>query len=337
VIRTAIVGGTGYGGMEMLRLCLGHPELEVTTVTSRSRTGPVAATHPHLLGFTDLAFEDRAPRDLGADHDLVVFATPHGVAAEQATGLLDAHPDVRVIDLSGDHRLSDPDVHAAAYGASHPHPETLAAAVYGLPECGHRQAVRGARLVANPGCHATATILAVWPAVREGLVSGRVAVCSVTGSSGSGAKAAATTHHPERFANFRAYRPLGHQHGPEIEAALDGATVDFVPHSAPLARGISVTAFVPVERGRERDGAAALGARYEGEPLVHVVEGTPEVRAVAGSNVAHVGATAGDGVVCVFVVIDNLGKGMAGTAVQNANLLFGLPETTGLDRPGTGP
>lgn len=342
MIRAAIVGGTGYGGMELLRLSLGHPELNITALTSRSAKGPVGDHHAHLRGFTDLHYSDVSAEDLAQSNDLLFFATPHGVAASQVPGALAANRELKVIDLSGDHRLKDVNVYNQAYGSNHAHPESLADAVYGLPECGFREAIAGARLVANPGCHATASLLAAWPLVDAGLVTGRISVSSVTGSSGSGAAPSAGTHHPWRSANFKAYRPLSHQHVPEIVAALtsmDGAApiVDFVPHSAPMARGIAVTAFVPVSPGDEDEAVSTVRGVYEGEPFVRVLDSTPEVVAVSGSNMADVAAFAGEGVVVVCVTIDNLGKGMAGSAVQNANLLFGLDERTGLSTPGAAP
>lgn len=341
MIRTALIGGTGYGAMELLRLSVAHPELEIVTLTSRSDTGLVADAMPHLRGFTDARFRAAEPRELAADHDLLVFATPHGVAAAQAHEVLDAHTDVRVLDLSGDHRLRDASLYPEHYGMQHPQPQRLADAVYGLPECGGRERVPGARLVANPGCHATAALLATAPLVEAGLVRGRIALTSTTGSTGSGRKPGAGTHHPERAANFKAYKPLQHQHLPEIEQCLaalgEAPVIDFVPQSAPIARGIAVTAFVPVPEASEADAASVIRARYEGERFVRCVPGTPELRAVVGSNMADVGTASGRGLLCVFVTLDNLLKGMAGTAVQNVNLLFGLPETTGLETPGLGP
>ena len=343
MIRAAIVGGTGYGGMELLRLLLDHPGAEVTAITSRTREGPVAASHPHLRGLTELTYTKDRARDLAKDHDVLFFATPHGVAAREAPDVLAANADVRLVDLSGDHRLKDAAAYAEHYGKEHPHPASLPGAVYGTPECGAREALRGARLVANPGCHAYATLIALWPLQAAGLVAGPVNVCSVTGSSGSGATPGGGTHHPERAGDFRAYRPLRHQHAPEITQALAATgrpapALAFVPHSAPLTRGIHVTAFVPVPAGEEEEAAATLRGAYEGEPFVRVLtEGLPQVRAVAGSNFADVAATPGDGLVCVTVAIDNLLKGMAGTAVQNVNLLFDLPEDTGLRTPGIGP
>ncbi len=336
-VRAAIVGGTGYGGMELLRLLLDHPRVKVTAITSRTETGAVADSHPHLRGFTDLSFTAARATDLARENDLLFFATPHGVSAREAPAVLDLSPDVRIVDLSGDFRLDSAALYEEHYGKAHPHPERLADAVYGAPECGRREDIRGARLVANPGCHALATILAVWPLARAGLVAGRVSVASVTGSSGSGATPGPGTHHPERFTNFRAYKPLQHQHVPEILRALHGeAAIDFVPHSAPFARGIHVTAFVPLPAGGEAAAHAALHAAYDAEPFVRLVPSTPEVRAVLGTNFADIALVARDGIAVVMVAIDNLGKGMAGTAVQNCNLMLGLPETTGLRRPGAG-
>ncbi len=339
MIRTAILGGTGYGGMELLRLLLAHPEVEVTALTSRTEDGPVGERYPHLRGFTDLRFtrEDDAVRAaLARDNDLLLYAKPHGVAASEIPALLDAAPDIRIVDLSGDFRLRDAAAYPNWYDFTHPDPDRLAQTAYGLPECGGRDAVRSARLVANPGCHATATVLALWPLVQAGHVNGRVSVVSVTGSSGAGARATRGTHHPERFSNFKAYRPLCHQHLPEIVQALGGdVQVDFVPHSAPFARGIHVTAFVATDL----DASALAGCyqdAYGDEPFVRLLDATPEVRAITGTNFVDCNALVAEGAACITLAIDNLGKGMAGTAVQNLNLMFGFDETTGLNVPGAG-
>jgi N-acetyl-gamma-glutamyl-phosphate reductase len=340
VIRAAILGGTGYGGMELLRLLLGHPGVEVVALTSRSEEGPVAGRHPHLRGFTDLSFsiEDADARHrLASECDVLFFAKPHGVAAAEIPAVLEAEADVRVIDLSGDFRLPDPSAYPVWYGFEHPHPEYLRAAEYGLPECGQRAAVRKARLVANPGCHASAGILALWPLARAGLVKGRISVVSVTGSSGSGASPKRGTHHPERFSNFRAYRPLRHQHLPEIVGALGGeARVDFVPHSAPIARGIHVTAFVPVGGADEETIQSTYQSVYGDEPFVRAATAGVELRASTGTNHVDLCVTPADGIACITLALDNLGKGMAGGAIQNMNIMFDLPESQGLDRPGAG-
>jgi N-acetyl-gamma-glutamyl-phosphate reductase len=345
-VRAAIVGGTGYGGMELLRYLLDHPSVRVTAITSRTETGRVGDVHPHLRGLTDLAFTSAKAVELAKENDVVFFAAPHGVAAKEVPAVLAASPKVKVVDLSGDFRLQDPEAYPAVYGWDHPAPDWLARAAYGLPECGGRAAVTadGCRLVANPGCHASAAILALWPLAKARLVGGVATVVSVTGSSGSGAQPKQGTHHPERFANFRAYKPLEHQHVPEIEQALAFdeqpiPRVAFVPCSGPFSRGIAATAVV--ELVAERDGFEEAAARsfvdaYGEEPFVRLVPETAEVRAVAGTNFADVGFVAREGVACVTVAIDNLGKGMAGTAVQNLNLLMGLPETEGLRRAGAG-
>ena len=343
MIRAAIVGGTGYGGMELLRLSLGHPQLDIVALTSRSEKGRVGDSHGHLRGLTDLEYTDAEPAELAKDVDLVFVATPHAAAARIVDSVLCADPTVVVIDLSGAHRLGTNALHAAHYGEDHPHLERLVEATYALPECGGRQALKSSpRLIANPGCHATAALLATWPLAREGLVAGRIAITSATGSTGSGSKPSPGTHHPNRASDFRPYNPLRHQHVPEVEACLAAAgltapKVDLVPQSAPIARGIVSTAFVPVPNGREQEAVDVVRASYEDAPLVRVLDAPPAVRAVAGSSLADVHVATDDGLACVMVAIDNLGKGMAGTAVQNANLRFGLPEATGLHFAGAGP
>ncbi len=338
-IRAVILGGTGYGGMELLRTLHGHPVFDVVALTSRNDDGAVADRLPHLRGLTDLCYTKEAPGALDAlvaEADLVFSARPHGVAAADLPGLLDRHPHARFIDLSGDFRLKDATLYPRWYGFEHPHPEVLAEAAYGLPELGAPSSSPPPRLIANPGCHATGALIALAPFVLQGLFPGRPHVVSVTGSSGSGAKPSAGTHHPERFSNFKAYKPLEHQHLPEIEQELGGLRVDFVPCSAPIARGIHVTAFVPVGNASEEDVRAAFAAQYADAPFVRPVPGDAEVRAVAGTAFADVSIAVRDGTAVVNVAIDNLGKGMAGTAVQNANRLFGLDETAGLWRPGAG-
>jgi N-acetyl-gamma-glutamyl-phosphate reductase len=341
-VKAAIVGGTGYGGMELLRWLVDHPAIEVTAITSRTETGAVGDVHPHLRGLVDLRFTADRAVDLAKRNDLLFFAAPHGVAAKEVPAVLAASDRVKVVDLSGDFRLHDPGLYPTAYGWPHPASDLLARAAYGLPECGGRAAASapGCRLVANPGCHASAAILALWPLARGAGLPALSTVVSVTGSSGSGAQPKPGTHHPERFANFKAYKPLDHQHVPEIEQALTRPgspppRVAFVPCSAPFSRGISVTAVLDLGP-RAEVAPDAFREAYGKEPFVRLVPETAEVRAVAGSNFADVGVVAKDGVACVTVAIDNLGKGMAGTAVQNANLLFGLDETAGLRRAGAG-
>ncbi len=343
VVRAAIVGGTGYGGMELLRYLLDHPRIRVTAITSRTETGKVGDIHPHLRGLTDLAFTADRAVDLAKSNDVLFFAAPHGVSAKESPAVLAVDDRVKIVDLSGDFRLREARLYPSAYGWPHPATDWLERAAYGLPECGGRAAVTaaGCRLVANPGCHASATILALYPLAKAGLLSGHVSIVSVTGSSGSGAQPKQGTHHPERFSNFKAYKPLEHQHLPEIRQLLAAAGAKrvrpaFVPCSGPFSRGILATAIVEVGASNEAAAVAAVAATYADEPFVRLVTDSAEVRAVAGTNFADVAIVAKEGVVCITVAIDNLGKGMAGTAVQNANLLFGIDETMNLRRAGAG-
>ncbi len=344
-IRIGIVGGAGYGGGELLRLLLAHPHARVVEVTAKRNAGaPVHGVHENLLGATSLVFTDRDPAALAREVDVLFLALPHGEGAARMAAVLDAAPDVRVIDLSGDFRLADAAEWEEAYERPHPAPGLVGTFVYGLPEA-FRPAIRASRRVANPGCFATGAILSLLPLARAGLLAGPVALNGVTGSSGSGTDPKPGTHHPERALDFRAYRPLRHQHLPEIVRALRGAGgVAFqpamVPHSAPLVRGIFTTAYlfpaapIPPDRLREVYDVACAG-----EPFLRLREETPRVAVVKGTNFCDVAVAASpDGrQVVVTTAIDNLVKGMAGQAVQNMNLLFGLPEIEGLSGPGMHP
>jgi N-acetyl-gamma-glutamyl-phosphate reductase len=351
-VRAAIVGGTGYGGMELLRYLLDHPSVEVTAITSRTETGSVGDVHPHLRGLTDLRFTAEKAVDLAKTNDCLFFATPHGVAKKEVPDVMDASPTVKVIDLSQDWRgevLAD-------RKSAETQPQWLREGAYGLPECGGRAVVsrRECRFVANPGCHASSAILGLFP-IAHRLWAGPANVVSVTGSSGSGATPSQGTHHPERFSNFKAYKPLQHQHEGEIALCLwvyGGAQdplINFVPCSAPMSRGIGNVILVDLgetfsgpDEGLPDESAAFAVVRgeyeraYGNEPFVRLVPETAEVRAVSGTNFVDIGLSMRLGTLCVTVATDNLGKGMAGTAVQNLNLLFGLPETTGLRRAGAG-
>lgn len=344
-IRVAIIGGSGYGGGELLRLLASHPGVEVVSATSRKHAGrPVHAVHDNLLGTSEVVFTDDPPAAYAAAADLLFFALPHGEAATHMAAVVDASPEVRVIDLSGDFRLDDAAAWEAAYGQPHPAPELVPEFVYGLPEL-FRERIRGARLVANPGCFATGSILALAPLAAERILAGDVVSNGVTGSSGSGAEPKWTTHHPERAEDFRVYRPLDHQHVPEIEMALGSAgardlKLAMVPHSGPFVRGIFTTAyFFPAEPVTPARLASIYEAFYADEPFVRLRGGSPRLATVRGTNWCDVGVAARpDGTqLTVMTAIDNLVKGMAGQAVQNLNLLFGFPETEGLGFPGTHP
>jgi N-acetyl-gamma-glutamyl-phosphate reductase len=347
--RVAILGASGFAGAELLRRLLFHPAVEVVRVVADDHLGaPVAAAHPHLEGLTDLRFEPFAA-ERAVDVDFVLMGLPPDASFEVVRA---AHGrGVRLIDLSGAFRLKDPALFERFYGRAHPLPELLSEFVYGLPEL-NRERVRSARYVSSPGCFATTITLGLLPLARAGLLSGAVQTVAITGSSGAGKEPSATTHHPTRAGNVRTYKPLTHPHAPEVAATLTQAAgravaVDFVPVSGPYVRGIFATSFVPLpDHVSEDQVREAFEASYAAEPLIRVPHGRlPEVVAVAGSCYAEAGfvfrprsAGGAQGAsVTVFSALDNLIKGGAGQAVQNLNLMLGVPETTGLTDPGPYP
>ena len=345
--KAAIIGGSGYGASEMLRRLLIHPEVEVARVASIDMVGePVWAAHPNLTGLTDLKFENIAPAEAARGCDVALLALPHKVTAAKVPELVAL--GVKIVDMSGDFRLRDAATYQKFYGGAHPHPEMLGTFVYGLPEL-NRERIRKAKHVASPGCFATATELALIPLAGAGLLRGPVHICAITGSSGSGAAPSAGTHHPVRAVNLRTYKPLVHQHTPEIEDTLrDAGATDvelrFVPVSAPLSRGIFVSAFLEIDAAWDEARVAALyDERYAREPFVRRPPGRlPEVAAVSGSNYVEVGFALGDAsggrrTLTVFSTIDNLIKGGAGQAIQNMNLVLGLDERLSLEDPGSWP
>ena len=345
-LRIAIAGGSGYGGAESLRWLAEHPHFEVCAVTSRRHAGkPVSEVHPNLAGFHEgLRFVAEPTDALAASPDAFVLALPHKEAASWAWKLLEARNDLRIVDLSGDHRLGDADAYRRAYGADHPHPEALRSGLwtFGSPET-FKDEIRRARRVANPGCFSTGAILAVLPLARAALVAGPVRHVAITGSSGSGAEPSSGTHHPERVENVRAYKVLAHQHVPEIVRCLSaglGPNADWrmVPQSGPFARGIFTTVFVPLARRMTTDELRARFAdEYADDPFVRLRADTPQVGHVRNTNYCDV-SVHGTGDECVVLTaIDNLGKGMVTQAIQNLNLMFGLDETAGLRRPGGRP
>ncbi len=335
MIKVGIVGGTGYTGVELLRLLAQHPDVRVTAITSRGDAGtPVASMFPSLRGRVDLAFEDPAAADL-KQCDLVFFATPNGIAMQQAPALLEA--GVRVIDLAADFRIRDVAEWEKWYGMKHACPEWVARAVYGLPEV-YREQVKGAQLIANPGCYPTAVQLGFLPLVKAGLVDcGSLIADAKSGVSGAGRKAETHILFSEAADNFKAYGVPGHRHLPEIRQGLGqmaGAPVGltFVPHLTPMIRGIHATLYARI--GREADFQAAFEACYAAEPFVDVLpaKSHPETRSVRSANVCRIAVhrPQGGDTLVVLSVIDNLVKGAAGQAVQNMNIMFGLDETRGL-------
>lgn len=346
-VRAALIGGTGYGGAEILRRLLFHPHVEVVRVTAADNIGKkIGDVHLNLAGLSDLRFEELPPKEVARDVDVVFLAMPHKVTAKVALELLDL--DVRIVDLSGDFRLRSAEDYRAFYGVEHPAPEKLGTFTYGLPEV-NREAISKARWIASPGCFATTIALGLLPLARAGLLSGPVRTVAATGSSGSGANPQLTTHHPIRAVNLRTYKPLAHQHQPEILQTLGDAgagpmQLEFVPVSAPLPRGIFATSFVDVPEEVDADRLRAIWTEtWANEPFIRVVEDRhPEVVAVSGSNYVEVGFALSEpfegrrSVVC-FSALDNLVKGGAGQAIQSFNIMMGFDESLTLEEPGLWP
>ncbi len=342
-LKAAIFGASGYAGGELLRLLLDHPEAEPVAVISRSQAGqPVSAVHPHLSRLTDLVFVSELPDGVG-DPDVVFLSGPHGYAIDIAPRLLDA--GVPVVDLSADFRLKDPASFERFYGPVPPGFARQKEFAYGLPEL-FREKIAAARAVASPGCFATAAILALAPLWKSKRVArdASASVFAITGSSGAGVTPTATTHHPRRASAFFAYAIDGHRHLPEIEESLSAigepaaGRIVFQTHSAPLVRGIFVTAAVPLAEPVSKQELRGIYERaYGGEFFVRLVEGSPDVAAVKGTNFADVGVATRGSVALVFAAIDNLVKGAAGQSIQAMNILFGLPEPTGLKMSGVFP
>jgi [amino group carrier protein]-6-phospho-L-2-aminoadipate/5-phospho-L-glutamate reductase len=347
--KAAIIGGSGYGGAEMARRLLMHPDVELVRVASIDHVGePMGAVHPNLDGATELRFEDLPPAEAARGCDVALLALPHKVTAAKVPELIAA--GVKIVDMSGDFRLRDAAVYEKFYGAKHPHPDLLASTfVYGLPEL-NREKIKAAKYVASPGCFATTIELGLLPLARAGLLDGAtVHVTGITGSSGSGIAPSAGTHHPSRAGNLKTYKPLEHQHVPEIVQTLADAgardvQLRFVPVSAPLTRGIFATCFLELSADVDAARLTTLfDETYIREPFVRrPKKRLPEVVAVAGSNYVEVGfavgpAVAGKRTVTCFSAIDNLIKGGAGQAIQNMNLVLGCDERASLEDVGNWP
>lgn len=340
-IRTAIFGGSGYGGSELLRILLFHPGVEIALVTANEHAGKrVSDVHRNLLGLTEMIFSGSTD-DLSAaaDIDVAFFALPHG----QAIGQVPALPaGVKAIDLSGDFRIGDAGVFKQFYDLEHEDPALQKMFVYGQTET-NREAVVTAKYVANPGCFATATLLALAPAVKSGLLSGKIVVDAKTGSSGSGARAASNTHHPQRVNSFYAYKPFKHQHLPEIEQHLRqigsfAQDLVFMTHSLPVARGIFASCYMETRVNITNEDLKHLYRDfYKDAFFVRLVEGSPDINWIKNTNFCDIAVHSSGKQIVVFSALDNLVKGAAGQAVQNMNLMFGLGETTGLIFSGSNP
>jgi N-acetyl-gamma-glutamyl-phosphate reductase len=341
-VDIVILGAAGFGGGELLRLLANHPHARSIRPLSRRFGGqPVHVVHPHLRGVLDIDFHESVDWSWwGSDHPVVFSAMPSFELAKQYATLekdwrdSDLLDRLLLIDLSGDFRLRTPAEFEAHYRAPHPCPDALGTFTYGLPECWPEK-IKNAKRIANPGCFATAIDLALLPLADLSNL-GRVCISAMTGSSGSGTNPKETTHHPTRANDFRAYKPLAHQHLGEIESLLDAhgarAELALVPHSAPFVRGIFAT--LQFDLNELGIGADEFEQRYRDfcgrHPFVDLVEGSPRIAAVAGTNRCEIAFHSNGRHAVVLSAVDNLGKGMAGQAVQNMNIVGGWPEKTGL-------
>ena len=350
MLKVGIVGGSGYVGGELLRLLLLHPHVEVTMVTSRQSVGEyVFSVHPNLRGLTQLKFVPLELAELKKNCDLVFTATPHGGSVNLVPKLLDA--GLKVIDMSADFRLKNPDDYEKWYGWKHAHPELLKDAAYGLPEL-HRQEIKGAHLVACPGCMATTTVLALAPVIKADLVEkNRIVVDVKIGSSGAGSKPSIASHHPERFSGVRPYKVIGHRHIAEIEQELnsltdESVTVSFTPHAVNMVRGILATIHVfPKNLLTSKDVWKTLRGQYEGEPFIRFVKyqkgpyQLPDPKVTMGTNFCDIGFELDPRAnrLVLFSALDNMVKGASGQGVQCMNIAMGLDESTGLKSTGFHP
>ncbi|MCU0860859.1 MAG: N-acetyl-gamma-glutamyl-phosphate reductase [Methanomassiliicoccales archaeon] len=339
MIKAAIVGGSGYTGGELARLLCRHPRISLEAMTSRQNAGTkVSQVMGYLEGFVDLRFQEK----LGEDerYDLVFVAAPHGASMEVVPQILSR--GMRVIDLSGDYRLSDMETYRRWYGLEHKDPANFGKAVYGISEL-FREGIAQARLLANPGCYPTCSTLGLAPLFAKGLVQPHVVVDAKSGTSGAGQQPTAMTHHPHCASQVIPYKVGAHRHAPEIKMALEkvsgeGVDVVFTPHLMPIVRGMLCTCYARLKgpMGLE-ELHGAYKDFYQGRRFVRVVKGVPSISSVAGSNLCEIGlALAGEDTVVAMSAIDNLVKGGSGQAVQNANIMCGLDEAAGLDFPGLG-
>lgn len=347
-IKAAIVGASGYGAGEILRLLLGHPQVTVTHLISSSAEGTaIESLHPQLTGSVknllctgDLVTASAA----GGEKPSVIFcALPHGASGNYALSLLrnPAFSEARIIDLSGDLRMREESLAGQWYPETDFVPQERNSIVYGLPEL-NREAIRSARLVANPGCLASAAILALAPLASSSSLSGEIVIDAKTGTSGAGRNPQPAFHHPGMHSNSFAYKVLEHRHEAEIREILGDPfekhfSTLFVPHVIPASRGIYVTCYLPLPQGHSLD-SLRLSYRtfYAASPFVQVIEQIPELRSVVGSNFCQISLRTRGNRLVVVAALDNLLKGMAGSAVQNMNLMFGCDEKLGLTAPALG-
>jgi N-acetyl-gamma-glutamyl-phosphate reductase len=336
--KAAVVGGSGYTGSELARILCRHPQITLEAMTSRQNAGSrIDKVQPFLKGFTDLVFQDKLPES--AEFDIVFLATPSGVSMKTTPGLLER--GIKVVDLSGDYRLKAPGLYQKWYGGPHTDEPNLDRAAYGMTEL-FRGDVKGAALVANPGCYPTCSVLSLAPLLANDLVEGKIIVDGKSGTSGAGQELTRETHHPVCGASISPYKIGRHRHTPEIKMAVERmskapAYVVFTPHLLPLVRGMLTTSYVTLKKGVGPEEIAKAYERfYAHSPFVHLTT-IPSIPDVVGSNSCEIGyELAGNDTVVVMGALDNLVKGAAGQAVQNANVMLGFNETAGLDFPGLG-
>ena len=335
MIRVAIIGATGYTALELIKILLRHPEVEITALTSRSEGNPhVASVHPQLAGRMDLSMADLAPSEIAARADFAFSCLPHGVTSSLVPKLLDA--GLRVVDLSADYRLNSPESYLQWYDQKHADGDRLGKVVYGLPEL-FREQIRDAQLVANPGCYPTSAILPLAPLLKGGLVAPReIIVDSKSGVSGAGRTPKLTTHFPECNESISAYNVGRHRHTPEIEQVLSRASgqaveVIFTPHLVPMDRGILSTIYSqPLAELSEERALEAIRKFYSNEPFVRVVNHLPGSKDTRDTNFCDITVRMVRGRLITISCLDNLIKGASGAAVQNFNLMHGFAETTAL-------
>jgi N-acetyl-gamma-glutamyl-phosphate reductase len=347
-IKVSLMGGTGYAAAELIKRLLTHPNVELVKIASIDHVGEnIGKVHKNFGNRLDYVFENLTAAQLAEQSDLVFLALPHKVSFSKMPEFFPFN--VKLIDFSGDYRIQDAKIYEQFYGATHSNPENIKSFVYGLPELNKEQIEKATR-IANPGCFATASALSVLPLAKAGLLSGKIRIVGPTGSSGAGVAPSEGTHHPIRHNNMKSYKPLNHQHQPEIEQTLRLAggkniSIDFIPISAPLSRGILVNTICDLPANiKLSDIEQIYKDYYKNAPFIRLTgsKELPEVVSIAGTNFVEIGwalkeefnGTKSFAAVCT---IDNLVKGAAGQAVQNMNLMYGLEEMTGLDDFGRWP
>lgn len=340
MIKVVIIGGSGYVGGELLKLLLFHPHVKIVSVTSQSNIGKkVSEVHPNLKNITKLKFESESLTEVNKKSDVVFLALPNGLSMKKIKYI--NLKKIKVIDIGPDFRIKDMNTFEEVYKLKHKAIDLLKEAVCGIPEI-YKEQIKKAQLVACPGCFPTGALLALYPLAKAKLLSKNVIVDSKTGSSGSGIKPSETTHHPERANDFKAYQVFTHRHLPEIIQVINdiqGGNVDviFTPHSTPMVRGIFTTAYVFLKKKISYEKIKNLYEKtYENSPFIRLVDQSRS-SIVTGTNYCDIAFYVSGEKIIITSAIDNLVKGAAGQAVQNMNIMFGLPEQTGLQFPGLHP